>query len=49
MKQLNFFDVANRYEQLSKQGDPLEKLNARMDWSIFEPLLNRAFKKTNKE
>lgn len=25
--QLGFFDLANRYSQLSSQGDPLERLN----------------------
>ena len=29
-------------------GDPLEKLNRVMDWSIFLPILNRAFTKERK-
>jgi len=48
MKQLGFFDLANRYEQLSNQGDPLERLNTAVDWKIFIPLINRAFDKTRK-
>lgn len=46
--QFGFFDLANRYEQLSSQGDPLEKLNAVVDWKIFLPLINRAFDKARK-
>ncbi len=46
--QFGFFDLANRYEQLSQQGDPLERLNKLVDWKIFLPLINRAFEKTKK-
>lgn len=45
MEQYGFFDLSERYEQLSKQGDPLEKLNAMIDWKIFRPLLKRALNK----
>src|SRR3990167_2450319 len=44
--QFGFFDLATRYEQLSVQGDPLEKLNAVIEWKIFLPLINRAFCRT---
>ena len=37
------FDLDNRYAQLSLAGDPLEQLNAVMDWKIFLPLLEKAF------
>lgn len=46
--QLGFFDLANRYEQLSNQGDPLEKLSSVIEWKIFLPLINRAFDKARK-
>lgn len=35
MKQAGFFDVSDRYESLSKFGDPLEKLNAVVDFEAF--------------
>ena len=40
--------IANRLEELSKNGDPLLKLNKVMDWNIFMPLLNWTFKKEKK-
>ena len=46
--QRGFFDEQERLEKLSNQGDPLEKLNAMMDWKIFRPLLRRCFKKKPK-
>ena len=46
--QLGFFDLVTRYEQLSRQGDPLERLNAVVDWKIFLPQINRAFDKARK-
>ena len=39
--QTSFFDLENRYADLSKAGDPLERLNATIDWEIFRPILNR--------
>ena len=47
-QQRGFFDEQERLEKLSNQGDPLEKLNAMMDWKIFRPLLRRCFKKKPK-
>ena len=47
-QQRGFFDEHERLQKLSKQGDPLEKLNAMMDWEIFRPLLRRCFKKEPK-
>jgi len=35
MKQAGFFDLSDRYESLSKFGDPLEKLNAVVDFETF--------------
>lgn len=47
-EQPGFFDEQDRLAKLSKQGDPLEKLDAMMDWEIFRPLLKRCFKKEPK-
>lgn len=46
--QPGFFDLSDRYEQLSKHNDPLERLNETIDWNIFSPLLKKAFKKERK-
>jgi hypothetical protein len=40
-QQRGFFDEQDRLEKLSSQGDPLEKLNAAMDWEIFRPQLRQ--------
>lgn len=48
MRQPGFFDLSDRYEQLSRHGDPLERLNELMDWRVFVPLLRRAFAKQRK-
>lgn len=48
MKQPGFFDLSDRYEQLSRDGDPLVRLNEMMDWKIFLPLISRAFDKQRK-
>jgi IS5 family transposase len=37
-----------RYEQLSTHGDPLERLNAVIDWKIFRRLIDQAFKRERK-
>ena len=37
-----------RYKKLSEYGDPLERLNAVMDWKIFSPLIKIAFRKQRK-
>ena len=46
--QLGFFNEERRYEKLSQMGDSLERLNAVIDWEMFRPILNRAFKKERK-
>jgi len=48
MGQLSFFDCQNKLDALSKQGDPLEKLDSVISWKIFKPMLKRAFKKERK-
>lgn len=41
MKQAGFFDLPNRYEALSNFGDPLEKLNAVVDFEVFRQELEK--------
>ena len=48
MKQKGFFDENDRLEELSKMGDPLEKLNKFIQWNDFRGILTRAFKKEAK-
>ena len=43
-----FFDEEFRLSRLSKQNDPLEKLNKLIDWEMFRPELDAVFKKTPK-
>ena len=47
-QQRGFFDEQDRLEKLSQQGDPLEKLNATVDWEMFRPQVKRYFKKEPK-
>jgi IS5 family transposase len=46
--QNSLFDLQNRYASLSKTGDPLERLNAIIDWEIFRPILERMDDKVRK-
>ncbi len=46
--QASLFDLENRYASLSQAGDPLERLNAIIDWEIFCPILERMDKKERK-
>lgn len=39
------FDEQFKLERITQLGDPLEKLNKRIDWNIFLPLLNKAMAK----
>ena len=51
MAQPGFFDLDNRYESISKLGDPLEILGRAIPWEAFRPLLSKAlhkFKKTTR-
>jgi len=48
MKQRGFFDEIERLEELSKLGDPLEKLNKVITWDLFRPTLNTAMRKEAK-
>lgn len=49
MMQYGFFDLQNRYEQLSQEKDPLVKLNEIIPWQEFRPLLRKALQKTKKK
>ena len=48
MLQSGLFDLENRYASLSLAGDPLERLNAVIDWEIFWPILERIDTKERK-
>lgn len=48
MKQKGFFDETDRLNELSKLGDPLEKLNEHMNWDGARGILAKAFKKEAK-
>jgi hypothetical protein len=45
MKQKGFFDETDRLEELSKIGDPLEKLNKHVNWEDFRGVLTKTLKK----
>ena len=46
--QNSLFDLENRYASLSEAGDPLERLDAAIDWEIFRPILARIDDKKRK-
>jgi transposase len=48
MKQHGFFDEIDRLKELSKLGDPLERLNAYIDWEQFRETLTGALRKEPK-
>lgn len=45
--QLGFFDLEDRYAQLSKSGDPLEKLSQAVNFEPFRYRLNKALKRAD--
>ena len=45
---ISLFDFQNRYASLSEIGDPLERLNAVIDWELFRPTLARIVAKERK-
>ena len=47
-QQRGFFDEQDRLELISKQGDPLEKLNEMILWKIFRHQLKKCFAKEAK-
>jgi hypothetical protein len=48
MKQHGFFDENDRLRELSKMGDPLERLNMYIDWEQFREILTRTLRKEPK-
>jgi len=48
MRQKGFFDENDRLAELSKMGDPLEKLNKFIQWEKFRETLTKAFSKEAK-
>ncbi len=48
MKQKGFFDEDDRLKELTRLGDPLEKLNKTISWNIFKPAITKALKKEPK-
>lgn len=46
--QNSLFNLENRYASLSKTGDPLEQLNAVIDWEMFRSILECIDKKERK-
>ena len=43
--QRGFWDVEHRLAELSRQGDPLEKLATTVDFEIFRPTLAKTLKR----
>ena len=48
-KQIDLFAIDNRHIQLSKKGDPLERLNSVMNWEIFSDLLQKVRQKGDRK
>ncbi len=46
--QQGFWDFGQRLEELSKEGDPLERLNETVDFEMFRPILLRALRRGRK-
>lgn len=45
--QAGFWDIDERYERLSKAGDPLEKLDVVVSWEVFRKPLAKALKRSD--
>ncbi len=45
--QAGFWDIDERYQQLSEAGDPLEKLDAVIPWELFRKPLAKALKRSD--
>ena len=48
VKQPEFFDIAERTNKLTEMGDPLDGLNAKIDWEAFRLDMNRVYEKERK-
>lgn len=46
--QRGFWDVEERLKELSKEGDPLEKLSATVDFELFRPVLVKALRRSHR-
>ena len=46
--QPGFFDLDDRYAELSATGDPLERLAAVVDFEVFRPTLDRALARSDR-
>lgn len=46
--QPGFFDVDERYAALSKAGDPLERLNAVVDFEVLRKPLEKALRRSDR-
>ncbi len=46
--QADFWDIKDRYARLSEAGDPLEKLNVIIPWSVFEKPLAKALNRSDR-
>ena len=47
--QLGFFDLTHRYDALSQQGDPLERLAQHIPWARFRPTLEKTLRRSNRQ
>lgn len=45
--QREFWDLEHRLAEMSRKGDPLERLLATVDFEIFRPALRKAMKRSN--
>lgn len=45
--QRGFWDVEDRLAELSRKGDPLERLTATVDFELFHPALRKALKRSS--
>jgi IS5 family transposase len=48
MLQSGFFDLEERFGKLDQLGDPLKALNDVVDWSVFEPILEKGLTREKK-
>ena len=47
-QQKDFIEEDFRLEKISKQGDPLRRLDEYIDWEMFHTILEKAFRKDAK-
>ncbi len=49
MRQMGFFDIANRYAGPDAKNDPLVKIDEFVPWAAFRPRLDAAWRKPVEE